>query len=124
MHEMNFRTAEIFEHDRLGSWNITSIRKMIDGNPEAYKPINVSMTDLNTQSVIQSARQCNQNSDERINSLSVAKLSEPIILLKRSEGMLLLIDGTHRLLRLERDHAEFVRAIVINEEDVSRFKIA
>ena len=52
---------------------------------------------------------------ERVDSLSLVELNDPVIFLQEPDGSHILVDGTHRILRLAREGKRFVPAYMVPE---------
>lgn len=91
---------ESFEHSECGIFDITVLREVM---PVLLMVDAVQKIRVPLDQICDFIRACRDYEEDRIRELGPESLDDPGICLKMPDGTDLLIDGTHRALRRERD---------------------
>ena len=110
------RTRECFEHESMGMFDVTAIRRAIKKNEISFKLLCVAL-----DQVVPFVRQNRETEPARVSELTWESYeNDPGIFIELPDGTSLMIDGHHRALRREAEGLDHMFFYFISLEQAIR----
>lgn len=111
--------TDVFAHTS-GVWDVRAMRAYARTHPSR---VPATVTPMAVE-LVEHVRASNAWDPARVDALTPRELRDPLLAVELSGGRgVLLVDGTHRLLRLHRDGATHFRVRVFPEGLAERFRV-
>lgn len=105
-------TDQLFAHGEVGVVNVTMIKEATRGAQPRRLPINDALL---------AQVSANDPSEETIRAMTPQRMREPVLFVEIG-GILRLVDGTHRIIKRNRNRMTWVKAFVFIDAAVAAFQ--
>ena len=112
---------DVFMHT-TGVYDVSGLWAYVRARPGRFRPVFLPFSDPRHARLVEHVREDYGWDAEHMASLTPERLKVPLLVCVQENGLAVLVDGTHRLLRLHADGRAGFRAYIIPASVTARFR--